>query len=66
MKKNILSFFILTCSFFVGEVVAQTPVPSPPESAPIDGFTSVLLAAGIGYGIHRMRKKTSINTHLEK
>jgi hypothetical protein len=68
MKKNILSFFIVICSCFVGEVLAQTPPPGgdPNEGAPIDGFSSVLLAAGIGYGIHSMRKKTSTNTHPEK
>lgn len=68
MKKTILSLFILTSSFFVSEVLAQTPVPGgdPNAGAPIDGFTSILLAAGIGYGIHRMRKTTSTNTHPEK
>ena len=68
MKKTILSFFIVTSSFFISEVLAQTPVPGgdPNEGAPIDGFSSVLLAAGIGYGIYSVRKKTSTNTHPEK
>ena len=68
MKKSILSFFIVSCCFFIGEVLAQTPVPGgdPNEGAPIDGFSSVLLAAGIGYGIYSVRKNTSNNTRIEK
>ena len=68
MKKTILSFFIVTSSFFISELLAQTPVPGgdPNEGAPIDGFSSILLAAGIGYGIYSVRKTTSNNTHIEK
>jgi hypothetical protein len=68
MKKTILLSLIFTSFFFITEVLAQTPVPGgdPNDGAPIDGFSSVLLAAGIGYGIHSMRKKTSTNTHPEK
>jgi len=68
MKKTILSFFIITLFFCFNEVLAQTPVPGgdPNAGAPIDGLTSVLLVAGVGYGIHRMQKKTATNTHTEK
>jgi len=54
--------------FCFNEVLAQTPVPGgdPNAGAPIDGLTSVLLVAGVGYGIHRMQKKTATNTHTEK
>jgi hypothetical protein len=34
----------------------RLPSTNPPV-APIDGFTSVLLAAGVAYGIKRTRKK---------
>ena len=68
MKKTILSLFITGLFFCFSEVVAQTPVPGgdPNEGAPIDGFSSVLIAAGIGYGIYSMRKNTLHNTHTEK
>ncbi|MFT6209426.1 MAG: hypothetical protein ACJATE_000016 [Bacteroidia bacterium] len=68
MKKTILLFLIFTSFFFITEVLAQTPVPggNPNEGAPIDGFSSLLLLAGIGYSIHRMQKKTVTNTHPEK
>lgn len=40
---------------------AQTPVPGGGSSvgAPLDGFTSLLLAAGVGYGVNRMRDTAS-------
>jgi len=37
---------------------AQSPPPSAPPSAgaPIDGFSALLLAAGAGYAVKRLRK----------
>lgn len=38
------------------EVLAQAPPPSPPAAGvPLDGFTILLLVAGAGYGIIRIR-----------
>ena len=34
---------------------AEIPLPPPP--IPIDGGVGFLLAAGLGYGVRRMRKK---------
>ena len=31
--------------------------PNPPENAPIDGGLSLLIAAGVGYGAKKLRKK---------
>jgi len=38
---------------------AQGPPPSAPPAAgaPIDGFSALLLAAGAGYGIRKMKKQ---------
>jgi len=41
---------------------AQTPPPNDPVDAPIDGGLSLLLAAGVGYGVKKAyakRKKTN-------
>ena len=59
MKKLFIlfSFFLIQFSLFVSEVMAQTPPPggSNNAGAPLDGFTTLLLAAGVGYGVKRMR-----------
>ena len=67
MKKTSFLFFVFTLVLFVSEVLAQTPLPSPNPNAgaPIDGFSTLLLVAGVGYGIHRMRKTISTDTQPE-
>jgi hypothetical protein len=66
MKLNIKSFFtfkilILILVFFIPTLSHADPlVPSDPGSdpdVPIDGGLSVLLAAGVGYGIRELKKK---------
>jgi hypothetical protein len=48
-------FLMLTCT---QGVFAQSPPPSAaPAGAPIDGFVSLLLAAGVGYGIKSQKSK---------
>ena len=32
-------------------------LPGSPDSAPIDGGLSLLIAGGVGYGVKKMRKK---------
>lgn len=59
MKKllTLLTFFAFNLSFFMAEVMAQAPPPSSnPPGAPIDGFVSLLLMAGVGYGIREFKK----------
>ena len=70
MKKYSKQFwklgFILSLSIFLSVVVlAQTTPtePGPDVDAPIDGGVSLLVAAGIGYGIKKVkdnRKKKAI------
>ena len=70
MKKltTVLTFLILHSSLLIGEALAQTPVPGGGgfEGAPLDGFTTLLLAAGVGYGIHRMKKNGNPEKEIEK
>ncbi|MBL4587112.1 MAG: hypothetical protein JKX84_08675 [Flavobacteriales bacterium] len=55
----LIVFLIISSSLFIGEAIAQTPPPGAPPAAgaPLDGMTAVLLAAGIGYGARKFRKK---------
>ena len=72
MKKNRKWFLILTVLFVVMSVLPVTiqaqpndPVDITDPDAPIDGGVGLLVAAGIGYGIKRVRdnqKKKA--THL--
>ena len=47
---------------------AQGPIdPGPdPDSAPIDGGLSLLVAGGVGYGIKKAREKKKKQTEQEK
>jgi hypothetical protein len=39
-------------------VKAQGPAPPPPlNEVPLDGFSTILLALGAGYGGYQLRKK---------
>ena len=72
MKKYSKQFWKLGCILFLSiflsmMVLGQTPTtPSDPNidpDAPIDGGVSLLVAAGIGYGIKKVkdnRKKKAI------
>ncbi|MFM6947399.1 MAG: PID-CTERM protein-sorting domain-containing protein [Aquirufa sp.] len=58
MKK--LVFTLLFFSLCLG-VYAQPNFPTDPQGVPVDGGLSILLGAGIGYGVkkindHRKRK----------
>ena len=66
MKLNIKSIFtfkvlILILVFFIPTLSHADPLlPDDPGSdpdVPIDGGLSVLLAAGVGYGIRELKKK---------
>ena len=51
----VLVLFVLFSSSGWAQIVP--PGGSPNAGAPQDGFTSLLLAAGIGYGIKRIRNR---------
>lgn len=67
MKLNIKSFFtfkvlILILVFFIPALSHADPLVPPEDpgsdpDVPIDGGLSVLLAAGVGYGIRELKKK---------
>ena len=53
----VLFIILLVCD--IG-IFAQVLPPDPgkdPNSAPIDGGLSVLIAAGVGYGVKKIREK---------
>ncbi|MBL4585818.1 MAG: hypothetical protein JKX84_01980 [Flavobacteriales bacterium] len=53
-----MALIIINSSLLIHHSYAQTPPPSNPPSSdtPLDGMTSLLLVAGIGYGARKMRK----------
>ena len=56
---KILHILVLAIGFLliiVLSVQAQTPPPSP-AAAPLDGFTGLLLAGGIGAGYYALRNR---------
>ncbi len=60
MKKifNIQTLVILIIIFLPSLSHAQpSNVPGNPDSAPIDGGLSLLIAGGVGYGVKRIREK---------
>lgn len=42
----------------VTEALAQTPPPSS-TAVPLDGFTGLLIAAGVGFGYRALQSKSS-------
>ena len=66
-KKLVLSiitiFIIMLLPILASAQVDTTPVD--PETAPIDGGLSLLVAAGIGYGAKKLKTKRKANTTTE-
>ena len=54
-KKSLLTLVILVCSALVANGQGLPPPPPPPPGLPIDGGILVLLAAGLFYGIKKLR-----------
>ena len=66
IRTNILRILLATILLFSLETGLQaqddllatedTPPPNPGQDVPVDGGISLLLAAGVAYGIKRTRK----------
>ncbi|MEP7238526.1 MAG: hypothetical protein ABI685_11695 [Ferruginibacter sp.] len=54
-KSYISILLLITCSLLPCFVMAQDPGGGP--DVPIDGGLSLLLAAGVGYGVKKYREK---------
>lgn len=54
-KINISFFLLIGCMFFTNTIIAGPPIP-PDPGVPVDGGLSILIAAGAGYGINKLRK----------
>ena len=58
MANKYLKAFIFICLFIIADVAfAGGPPPPLPPITPIDGGVFALFAAGILYGISRLRSK---------
>ncbi len=55
INKYSLILFI-GCLFFANSVLAGGPPIPPDPGVPIDGGLTLLIAAGAGYGIKKLRK----------
>ena len=58
-KKTIVSILTL-CIIMVLPMLATAQfegLPAEPESAPIDGGLSLLVAAGVGYGAKKLKER---------
>ena len=56
MKNKIINLALLTVCFLI-PVLPLMAQPTPPPSAPVDGGLSLLIAAGAGYGVKKIREK---------
>ena len=56
-------FIVMMLPMLASAQVDTTPVD--PETAPIDGGLSLLVAAGIGYGAKKLKTKRKANTNPE-
>ncbi len=56
--KNLI-YFILPCIFFLLPALlhAQPGFVDDTTDVPVDGGLSLLVAAGVGYGVKKIRKK---------
>ena len=59
MKKYLLSLVaIMALSVSASYAVDPPPIdPNNPDPIPVDGGASLLLAAGVGYGINKMKAR---------
>lgn len=59
IKKTIQQIFIIIILLLISNILKAQPhsTPMDPDLAPVDGGLSLLVAAGIGYSIKRMRRK---------
>lgn len=56
IKKHIQISYIITCMVLLANTaIAGPPVP-PDPGVPVDGGLSILIAAGVGYGVNKLRK----------
>ena len=63
MKKifNLQTLMILLVMLLPVLVHAQSDPGGDPDTAPIDGGLSLLIAGGVGYGVKRVREKIARN-----
>ncbi len=61
-KRILLTIMIMFIIMIIPTLVSAgttepDPVPGDPESVPIDGGLSLLVAAGVGYGAKKMKER---------
>ena len=66
MKKGDILFRALVLIICIGLPLFTFAQPDPPGDTPIDGGLSLLLAAGVGYGVKKYRSSRKKNEVEEK
>ncbi|MFC2176503.1 PID-CTERM protein-sorting domain-containing protein [Bacteroidota bacterium] len=62
---KLLSLITVLMLGAVAFTLAQTPLPTPPAaSVPLDGLSTLLVAAGVGYGAKKLREKRNDKPEL--
>ena len=66
-KKILVSILAIFIVMLIPTLVSAQldGTPPNPESAPIDGGLSLLVAAGIGYGAKKLKEKRSSKTNKQ-
>jgi len=55
--KKLIALMILNCFLIIPFIAAAQDDPGgDPGAVPLDGGTSILLAAGVGYGVKKYRQ----------
>ena len=67
MRQSIRSKAVLIISLataFLSPILALAQDPGPGPDVPIDGGLSLLVAAGVGYGVKKIREERKKNKKL--
>jgi hypothetical protein len=62
MKTRILYRLLIMICCIGFPLVTLAQGPPDPQDAPIDGGLSILLAAGVGYGVKKYREKKKMKS----
>jgi len=69
MKTKLITLSILLICFIFSALPLMAQPPTPPDlgsDAPVDGGLSLLIAAGAGYGIKKVREMRKKNNEADK
>jgi len=57
-NKNLQIKILIGCMVLLANTALAGPPIPPDPGVPVDGGLSILIAAGVGYGVNKLRKNT--------